>query len=75
MVKNPHANTEDIRDVGSVSGLGRSPKGRHGNPLQYSCLQSPMNREAWWATAHAVTKSCDMTEDSHTHTHTQVINK
>ena len=40
-VKNPSANARDIRDLGSVSGLGRSPGGRHGNPLQYSCLENP----------------------------------
>ena len=44
-------------DMGSVPGLGRSPGGGHGNPLQYSCLENPKNRGAWWATVHAVTKS------------------
>ena len=57
MVKNLLANIEDIRDAGSVSGLGRSPEGRHGNPLQYSCLESPMDRGAWLSTVHRVTKS------------------
>ena len=42
------ASEEDIRDKGSVPGLGRSPGGGHGNPLQYSYLESPMDREAWW---------------------------
>ena len=46
-----------IRDVGSIPGLGRSPEGRHGNALQYSCLESPMDRGAWWATVHEVAKS------------------
>ena len=41
----------------SISGLGRSPGGGHGNPLQYSCLENPMDRGAWWATAHGVAKS------------------
>ena len=57
VVKNPPANTGDIRDTGSIPGLGRSPGGGHGNPLQYSCLENPMNREAWWATVHRVAQS------------------
>ena len=44
-------------DPGSVLGLGRSPGGRHGNPLQYSCLENPMDRGAWQATVHGVAKS------------------
>ena len=47
----------DLRDVDSVPGLERSPGGGHGNPLQYNCLENPMDREAWWATVHRVTKS------------------
>ena len=43
--------------LGSVPGLGRSPGGGYGNPLQYSCLEKPMDREAWWATVHGVAKS------------------
>ena len=46
-----------IRDMGSIPGSGRSPGGEYGNPLQYSCLENPMDREAWWATVHGVTKS------------------
>ena len=62
MVKNPPANTGDTRDVVSVPGLGRSPGGRHGNPLQYSCLENPMDR-AWWAIVCRVTKTqMDTTE-------------
>ena len=57
VVKNTAANSGDIRDVGSIPGMGRSPGGGYGNPLQYSCLENPMNREAWWATFHGVTKS------------------
>ena len=57
MVKNPPANAGDIRDVGSVLGLGRSPGGGHGNLLQYSCLENPMDRGALWAAACRVTKS------------------
>ena len=44
-------------DLGSLPGLGRCPGGRHGNPLQYSCLGIPMDRGAWWATVHEVAKS------------------
>ena len=54
MVKNPPANAGIL---GSKPGLGRSPGGGHGDPLQYSCLDSPMDREAWWATVHGVAKS------------------
>ena len=45
------ANAGDIRDTGSIPGLGRSPGGGHGNPLQY-CLENPMDRGAWWAIIH-----------------------
>ena len=44
-------------DLGLIPGLGRSPGGGNGNPLQYSCLENPMDRQAWWATVHGVTKS------------------
>ena len=44
-------------DLGSIPGLGRSPGEGNGNPLQYSCLENPMDREAWWATVHGVAKS------------------
>ena len=47
----------DIKDVGSIPELGRSPGGGHGNPLQYYCLESPMDREAWQATVYRVRKS------------------
>jgi len=57
VVKNLPASAGDIRDAGSIPGLGRSPGGGHGNPLQYSCLQNPMDRGAWRATVHGVTKS------------------
>ena len=57
LVKNLPANAGDIRDMGSVLGFGRSPGGRHGNLLQYSCLESPIDRGAWQATVHRVAKS------------------
>ena len=57
LVKNLPANAGDIRDVGLIPGLGRSPGEGHGNPLQYSCLENPMDRGAWWATVHRVAKS------------------
>ena len=52
-------------DLGSIPGLGRSPG--HGNPLQYSCLENPMDRGAWWVTVHGVTE-LDTTEQLKTHT-------
>ena len=55
--KKPACTAGDLRDVDSVPGLERSPGGGHGNPLQYNCLENPMDREAWWATVHRVTKS------------------
>ena len=47
VVNNPPANAGDIRDVGSITGSGRSPEGGHGNSLQYSCLQNPLDRATW----------------------------
>ena len=49
MVKNLLASARDIRDMGSIPGLGRSPGAGHGNPLEYSCLENPMDREVWQA--------------------------
>ena len=60
-VKNSPANAGDLRDSGSIPGLGRSPGGEPGNPLEYSCLENPMERGAWQATVHRVTES-DMSE-------------
>ena len=57
VLKTPPANAGDGRDLGSTPGLRRFPGGGHGNPLQYSCLKSPMDRGAWKATVHGVTKS------------------
>ena len=73
MVENLPANAEDIRDVGLIPGLGRSPGGWHSNPLQYSCLENPMGRGIWQATVYRVDKESETTEQlstAHTHTHT-----
>ena len=56
-VKDPPANAKDIRDVGLIPALGRSPGEGHGNPLQYSCLENPTDIGAWQATGHRFTKS------------------
>ena len=57
MVKNLPANAGASGDAGSIPKLGRSPGKENGNPLQYSCLENPVGRGAWWATVHRVTKS------------------
>ena len=57
MVKNLPANVGDVRDAGSVPGSERSPGGGHSNPLQYSCLKNPMDREASQATVQGHTES------------------
>ena len=74
VVKNPPANAGDIRDTGSTPVSERSPGGGHGNPLQYSCLEIPMDRGTWWATGHRVAKSQTQLQQLSTHTafiHTQ----
>ena len=65
MVKNPPANAEDLGDSGLIPGSGRSPGGGHGNPLQYSCLENPMDRGAWRATVHRVSKSWTQQKAEH----------
>ena len=60
MVKNPPVMQEtgcDAGDLGLIPGLGRSPGEGNGNPLQYSCLENPMDGGAWWATVHGVTRT------------------
>ena len=57
MVKTPPVNAGDVRDAGSIPGLERPPGGGHGNPLQYSYLENPMDRGAWQATVHRVAMS------------------
>ena len=56
MVKNPPVSAGDARDMGSIPESGRSPGEGHGNPLQYSFLEDPMDRGAWWATVLGVAK-------------------
>ena len=62
MVKDLPANAED---AGSIPGSERPPGGGNGNPLQYSCLENPMDRGAWWAAVHGVAKESDVTEPIH----------
>ena len=62
VVKNLPANAIDIRDVGLILGWGRYPGEGHGNALQYSCLENPLDRGAWRATVHGVAKESDTTE-------------
>ena len=77
--KESTCNGEDTGDVGSIPVLGRSPGGRHGNPLQYSCLENPVDRGAWRASVHRVVKSWKQTKGlsihthTHTHTHTSIL--
>ena len=61
VVKNPPVNAGDLRDAGSILGLGGSPGKGRGNPLQYSCLQNPMHRGVWRAIVHGFTKELDTT--------------
>ena len=57
VVRNPAVNVGDIRDSGSIPGSGRSPGGGHGNPLQCSWLENPMDRGTWWAAVYGVAES------------------
>ena len=68
-MKNPPADAGDTRDPGSMPDLGRSPGEGSGNPLQYSYLENSMDRAAWRAKVHGVTKESDVTEQAHTLTH------
>ena len=68
MVKNLPANTGDARDTDSIPGSGRSPGGGNDNPLQYSCLENPMDRGPWQATVHGIAKSQIQLSDSITTT-------
>ena len=65
-----HSGKETVRDMGSIPGSGRSPEGGHRNPLQYSCLENPMDRGAWWAIVHRVAKSWTRLKRLSTHSRT-----
>ena len=67
--KESACNTRDPGDVGSIPGTGRSPGGGHGNPPQYFCLENHMDREAWWATVHRVSKSQTQLRQLSVHAH------
>ena len=68
VIKSLRANAGHLRNTGSIPGSGRSSGGGNGNPLQYSCLENPIDREAWWATVHRVTKSQTRLKRLRTHT-------
>ena len=73
MVKNPPAHAGDLRDAGSIPGLGRSPGGGHGSPFQFSCLENPMDKRSlvgYSAQSHRESDTTEVTEHTHTHTHT-----
>ena len=70
VVKNPPAHAGDTRDTGSIPGSGRSLAGGNGNPLQYSCPENPMDKEAWRVTVHRAAKSQPQLS-THTHWHGQ----
>ena len=67
VLKNLPANAGDTGDTDSIPGSGKSPGGGHGNPLQYSCLENPMDRGAWQATVWGITKSQTGLNDEHFH--------
>ena len=72
VVKNPPPNVGDAADTGSIPGLGRSPGVGNGNPLQYSCQENSMDREAWWAIVYVVAKS-QTCQSTNTHTHNTIV--
>ena len=60
LAENLPADAQDVTVAGSIPGLGRSPGGGHDNPLQYSCLENPMDRGVWWAIVHGGHKESDI---------------
>ena len=75
VVKNPPANAGDIKDAGLISGSGRSPGERNGNPFLYSCLRNAMDRGTWWISVHSIAKSWTWLKwltHTHAHTHTHI---
>ena len=73
MVKNQPANAGDIRDVGSIPGLEGSPGEGHSNPLQYSYLENPTDRETWEATVHGVTQNQTQLKQLSKHAYQEII--
>ena len=73
VVKNLPRSVGDVRDSNSVPGSGRSPGEGHSNPLQYSCLENPMDRSTWWATVHRAAKSQTQLKQFSTHMCTQAF--
>ena len=71
VIKNPTANARDIKDAGLIPGLGRSPGGGHDNPLQYSCLENPMDTGAWRATVHEIPKGYNRSDTAPVHHYTE----
>ena len=69
VVKNPLANAADRKHMGSIPGSGRSSGGGHGNLFQYSCLENPIDRGAWWSTVHRIAESDTTEATQHTATH------
>ena len=69
MVKNPPASAGDVKDIGWIPKSGRDPGGGHANPLQYPCLENPMDRGAWWATyspwGHRESDTTEVTDHAH----------
>ena len=72
VAKSPPANAGDLRNPGLIPGLGRAPGGEHGNPLQYSCLENPIDRRAWWAMVHRIAQSQTGLKWLSTHTRWEV---
>ena len=75
MVKNPPAKAGDARDIGSIPGSGSSPGGGNGNPRQYSCLENPMDKGAWWADVYGVAQSWTRLSDFTFTFHFQALEK
>ena len=69
VIKSPPANAGNVTNAGSIPGLRRSPEEGHDNPVQYSCLENPMDRRAWQATVHWVTESQTQLKQLSTHAH------